>query len=955
VPTGGNGTADFGDLHTGTVSGKVFNDINGDGVQGTDEPGIAGVSVALIDSAGIAAGPPVGTDGSGAFAFSGLAPGNYTVKETDPAGYVSTTDNVLLVSVPSGGAAVANFGDRRTATVAGIVFDDINGDGIQSMAETGIPDVTVTLTDSDGNIKTAKTGTDGAYLFENVTPGVYKVKETDPADYVSTTANEVTVTVPAGGIGTANFGDRETATLGGTVYNDANGNGVQDAGEKGIGGAVVTVTLTDGSGNETITVTDSDGIYLFANLAPGSYTVKETDPAGFTSTANQVTVNIPSGGAGSANFGDREANTISGRVFNDLNGSTGADANEPGIFNVKIELIGADGTTVVATTYTGGDGAYNFSSVTPGTYTVRETNPDGYASTNPVDDVLSVSLSDGGTARADFGDREVGIITGTVFNDIDKNGTKGTGEASIAAVTVQLFISSDMTTPIATAVTDISGNYSFHNLAAKNYTVKEIDLTGYSSTTLNEVAVTLELPPVGTGTGTANFGDLQGADISGTVFNDANGNMTQDHDEPGIPGVTITLTDSSGKETTVTTDAAGDYIFNDVVAGTYTVKETDLADYSSTTLNEVLVTAPSGGAVTADFGDRAADSIGGIVFADRDGDRVQDPEESGIPGVTVTLSDKDGNQVTTTTGADGSYTFTGVKPGDYTVEETNLLPYKSTTDDIKSVTMTAGTSLTVNFGDRQENKLIGAVFNDLNGDRLQGPGEPGISGVGISLADMTGIVFATAVTGADGTYKFENLEAGTYLVKETDPAGWISTTDNTLTAAVPPGGVGNADFGDHQIGLITCKVFNDINADGVQQPGEPGISDATVTLFDSSGKQISTAIANADGSYSFNVSPGSYTVKETDPAGYISTTNNMKMVSVPTGGAGIANFGDRKVGTVGGIVYDDVNGNRLQDAGESGISGVTVQLCRDAQPCVSTLTDPYGIYIFKMSHPELIR
>ncbi|OQX23246.1 MAG: hypothetical protein BWK80_27005, partial [Desulfobacteraceae bacterium IS3] len=69
-----------------------------------------------------------------------------------------------------------------------------------------------------------------------------------------------------------------------------------------------------------------------------------------------------------------------------------------------------------------------------------------------------------------------------------------------------------------------------------------------------------------------------GADISGTVFNDANGNMTQDSDEPGIPGVTITLTDSSGTETTVTTGSDGTYSFEDVIPGTYTVEETDPAD-----------------------------------------------------------------------------------------------------------------------------------------------------------------------------------------------------------------------------------------------------------------------------------------------------------------------------------------------------------------------------------------
>ncbi len=111
----------------------------------------------------------------------------------------------------------------------------------------------------------------------------------------------------------------------------------------------------------------------------------------------------------------------------------------------------------------------------------------------------------------------------------------------------------------------------------------------------------------------------------------------------------------------------------------------------------------------------------------------------------------------------------------------------------------------------------------------------------------------------------------------------------------------------------------------MHDPGEPGIG-GVLTPTDSVGKSITTT-TTANGSYLFaNLTPGTYTVTERDPAGFASTTNNSQSVSVPAGGAATANFGDQQIGTVSGVVFNDLNGNGVQDAGEAGLGGVLINL-----------------------------
>ncbi|MEW6427155.1 MAG: SdrD B-like domain-containing protein, partial [Thermodesulfobacteriota bacterium] len=200
-------------------------------------------------------------------------------------------------------------------------------------------------------------------------------------------AGETNLTVDAGFYKKAALGDR--------VWNDANNNGVQDNGETGIAGA--TVNLRDCSGALiATTTTDANGNYLFAGLAPGSYTVEFVNPDGsvwarstadaggddsldsdagatgmtgcYTLAAGESNLNVDAGFYKKAALGDR--------VWNDANINGLQDNGETGIAGATVNLRDCSGA-LIATTTTDANGIYLFAGLAPGQYKIEFVNPDG--------------------------------------------------------------------------------------------------------------------------------------------------------------------------------------------------------------------------------------------------------------------------------------------------------------------------------------------------------------------------------------------------------------------------------------------------------------------------------------------------------------------------------------------------------------------------------------------------
>ncbi|MBI1803007.1 MAG: T9SS type A sorting domain-containing protein [Ignavibacteriae bacterium] len=126
--------------------------------------------------------------------------------------------------------------------------------------------------------------------------------------------------------------------------------------------------------------------------------------------------------------------------------------------------------------------------------------------------------------------------------------------------------------------------------------------------------------------------------------------------------------------------------------------------------------------------------------------------------------------------------------------------------------------------------ICGMKYNDLNGNGVKDPGEPGLAGWKIKATDAAGVVYS-AVTDAAGNYCFPALPPGTYRVEEVLQAGWMQTGGlpfYTLNVA-PNQAINGIDFGNFRNGSIYGKKFNDLNGNGVNdKPGEPGLPGWTI-------------------------------------------------------------------------------------------------------------------------------
>jgi hypothetical protein len=301
-------------------------------------------------------------------------------------------------------------------------------------------------------------------------------------------------------------------------------------------------------------------------------------------------------------------------------------------------------------------------------------------------------------------------------------------------------------------------------------------------------------------------------------------------------------------------------------------------------------------------------SLAGRVFLDFDNSGTVNGPDSGISGVTITLS---GGSLTTpltaTADSSGNYSFANLAAGTYTVTETQpTSPANQSgktivgsaagtvgTNAVSGITLAASTTATgYNFAEIPLVGTGGSVFEDTNGNGKKDTGEPGIAGVTITLSGtsvFTGVITPqTVTTDTNGNYTFTGLTPGTYMIVETQPAGYSNGSEQNGTPAAASVGEnrfmgidltkssaasGGFNFGEHKGGLISGIVFNDANDDGVQAAsGEPGLAGVKVRLTgtDNQGHAVDqTTTTAADGLYTFeNVPAGIYAVHETSPAGF---------------------------------------------------------------------------------------
>ncbi|MEM1118950.1 MAG: SdrD B-like domain-containing protein [Bacteroidota bacterium] len=853
-----NLTIDFGLTKCSTLGDYVWLDKNADGIQDSNESGLDGITVELVKDNVVVATTTTQNGGQYLFSADGAAQQNWATsgdKLLPKMEYVvriplnqpsltkhklsaanQTNDNDDSDATTSSNYAVINltsdllgtderqydFGFRPTLCVGNLVWLDQNNNGLAEPTEKGIEGVEVILfhagTDGikgngdDAEITRQRTDAQGKYLFSDLDEGVYfiKINEGIPANLASANG--------AGKDGTQDSAYEPGKATSTDIDNDDNGTQ--------MGNMVMTDTFTLAYCAEPTTDGDND---------------------------NNTNLSV--------DIGLTPCLSVGNLIFHDLNNSGTADANDPTLGGIEVQLYttGADGQksaddVLVSAMTTLDDGLYRFDNLKPGNYYIKlndgippnmiSATGEGFANVTgqganepaPSPDTNSADNDDNGTQMGsmimseifnlaidgeptndgdndpntnltvDFGLIELMSLGNLVWKDVNNNGLVDDTEKGVAGVETILFqlgpdgqrLTAD-DVEVKRDTTDTNGHYLFTQLTPGDYYVKLADGI-----------------PLGCGSSTGEgimdvdgIGDYEPAPNPNTDLNNDDNGHQYDYK---IVSEVVTL-----------------------ALNTEPTNDDDADDQSN---------------LTVDFGLFQLLRLGNVVWEDFDNDGYHDAGEPGISDVETILyqvgpdgikgNEDDVEIDRMVTDAAGHYIFVRLLPGDYYVKlNSGIENYSSSTGE--GIDQVTGNG---NF------EVAPDPDNDIDEE------DNGTQMGNMVMSDLITLEFM----------------------------GEPITEDNFINSNF------TLDFGLFQPLALGNLVWEDQNNNGRVDAGEPGFSGITVQLFNvgTDGQKneddilVDQTVTDVNGGYNFtNLKPGNYYVKLSNiPTNYISST-----------GAGLENLG----------------------------------------------------------------
>ncbi|MEL6922598.1 MAG: SdrD B-like domain-containing protein, partial [Bacteroidota bacterium] len=928
------------------IGNYVWEDMNKDGIQDGGENGIENVKVYLYESVTGEIYDSTFTDASGLYTFTEVASNTYylifdvstttstnSYQLTDRAQGDGTNDSepITINATTPNFAFDASLGDDNThdagyvpyANIGDYVFADLDMDGIQDLFDTPVDQVTVRLYDADTDalIDTDLTDTDGLYLFEDVLPGDYYIifdlsTTTGVSDYGFTGVNTGT-----------GLNDNEADANGRTAvftFDPRSGDDLgHDAGIVPPADLAIDKTVSNINPEIGETITFTVKVVNEGTIDAAGVEVTEQLQSGFTY------VNDDSGGNYNSSTGLWSVGSIAAGDSATIN--IAATVVAAGIYDNTAEISGMFGRDVDSDPSTG-----------IGTDDLTDGVPD--------DDEDELTVVPGETFDLSL-DKVIqpGQVSGFDLGDNVKYDITITNEGDITATNIKVV----------------------DNIPA-GMVLSPDDTNGWVAVTSTEAEVTIAGPLTPGNSSTIEIVLRVEYGGSGASITN-NAQITEVFNEDGFP---VTDTDSEPDND----DPAED----DYGTETITLLEHDPTGFIYCDKTGYLIT---GGTITV-TGPNGIPNDEVVILKDGS-DGTYEYYEVGSPGVyTITYTHPDGLTLSpdrlplagpydVTSGPDPTI-FGSDTLGGFLIDTTTAAnPYYLSFD------VEDGDPIVYNNNLPVQCVFIGAVVcEDTDANNTSDGTEPGMANAIVRLFDCadTTTVLREVTTDGDGNYRFDGLQPGDYRIQFVSPGSYAPVDgsvldDNNMAPCV------TLDWGDCDTSTSVCFTllanvgnffWNDIDGDGIQDAGEPGLANVKVSLYNATSTVIvDSTYTDSNGEYLFEGVPGSdyYVIFEPEGSGIIgyefTTTGAGNTVSDNNADAAgrTADFtfnpydgDDLSIdggvvlnGDIGDRVWLDEDNDGVQDGSETtGIQNVTVTLydANSGAVVATDITDAAGAYLF---------